>query len=208
MEKCLLNCYHNNPPMGKTPPPPSTSAQHQIHALSISQTLVKNPSLEHVLEELQKELADLWEKFTNYISSHKACCARNNHSSAESSEAEDDHDDNNQSNSHSPPLLYITDSEGVGMPDPNPPTWLATAVANPDIPSIFQGEVYSPDCLSNDPLPRGTISAVKLIFEGTSPLYLGLLKDWSLVLATSAHHEAVDVTLRFPHNPSVPTAHH
>ncbi|KAI5980468.1 hypothetical protein EDC04DRAFT_2917970 [Pisolithus marmoratus] len=167
-----------------------------------------NPSLEHVLVELRKELADLWEKFTNYISSHEACCSCNNHSSTESSEAKDDHDDDDQSKSHSPPTLYVTDSNGVRTPDPNPPTWLATAVANPSIPPIFQGEIYSPDHLSNDPLPRETISAVKLIFEGASPLYLGLLKDRSLVLATTARHEAVDVTIKLPHDPSVPTARH
>ncbi|KAI6046827.1 hypothetical protein EDC04DRAFT_2597919 [Pisolithus marmoratus] len=167
-----------------------------------------NPSLEHVLVELQKELADLRDKFTNYILSHEACCSRNNHSSAESSEAKDDQDDNDQSESHTPSLLYITDSTGVGIPDPNPPTWLATAVASPDIPPLFQGEIYSPDHLSNDPLPWEIISAIKLIFEGASPLYLGLLRDRSLVLASSAHHEAVDITLRFPHDPSMLTARH
>ncbi|KAI5982712.1 hypothetical protein EDC04DRAFT_2915373 [Pisolithus marmoratus] len=167
-----------------------------------------NPSLEHMLVELWKELADLQEKFTNYISSHEACCTHNNHSSTKSLDSEDNNDDDNQSNPHSPPLLYTMDSEGVGMPDPNPPTWLATAVADPNIPPIFQGEIYSPDRLSSDPLPRETISAVKLIFDGASPLYLGLLKDQSLVLATSARREAVDVTLKFPHDSSVPTARH
>ncbi|KAI6043306.1 hypothetical protein EDC04DRAFT_2600197 [Pisolithus marmoratus] len=179
-----------------------------LYQNNIAPSTTTNPSLEHMLAELQKELADLREKFTNYISSHEACCAHNNHSSTESSEAEDDHDDNDQSNSHSPLLLYIIDSEGVGIPDPNPPTWLATAVTNPDIPSIFRGVIYSPDHLSNDPLPRETISAIKLIFVGASPLYLGLLRDWSLVLATSASREVVDTTLRLPHNPSVPTARH
>ncbi|KAI6028249.1 hypothetical protein EDC04DRAFT_2605727 [Pisolithus marmoratus] len=193
-----------SPPTTKPPPTPLPACPKPGSAPSTT----ANPSLEHVLAELQKELADLREKFTNYISSHEACCARNNHSSAESSGAEDDHDDDDQSDSHSPPILYITDSKGAGIPDPNPPTWLATAVANPDIPPIFQGAIYSPDRLSNDPLPRESISAVKLIFVGASPLYLGLLRDRSLVLATSASREVVDATLRFPHDPSVPTARH
>ncbi|KAI6002677.1 hypothetical protein EDC04DRAFT_2908408 [Pisolithus marmoratus] len=201
-----LRLYQNNIPPPTTKPP--TNPPPACPKPSSAPLTTANPSLERVLAELRKELADLREKFTNYILSHEACCVRSSPSSAESSEAEDDPDDNDQPAPHLQPHLYITDSTGAGIPDPNPPTWLATAVANPDIPPIFQGDVYSPDRLSNDPLPRETVSAVKLIFEGASPLYLGLLRDRSLVLATSAHREAVDATLRLPHDPSVPTARH
>ncbi|KAI6015707.1 hypothetical protein EDC04DRAFT_2903578 [Pisolithus marmoratus] len=192
------------PPTTKPPPTPLPTCPKP----GSTPLTTTNPSLEHVLAELQKELSDLQEKFTNYISSHEAGCSCNNHSSTESSDSENDHDDDDQSNTHSTPHLYTTSSDGTRIPNPNPPTWLVTAVASPNIPPVFQGEIYSPNWLSNDPLPRETISAIKLIFEGTSPLYLGLLRDQSLVLATSAHHEAVDVTLKFPHDPSVPTACH
>ncbi|KAI6009187.1 hypothetical protein EDC04DRAFT_2906683 [Pisolithus marmoratus] len=110
-----------------------------------------------------------------------------------------------------PPLssnLYVQDPKGPWVIDPKPPTWLVTVLSNPGIPPTFQGDLYSPDPLTNDLLPSEAISAIKLIFEGASPLYLGMLRDKSLTIATTASHEAVDVTLCFPHNPTIPTACH
>ncbi|KAI5985668.1 hypothetical protein EDC04DRAFT_3000382 [Pisolithus marmoratus] len=128
------------PPTTKSPPPLPACPKPGSAPLT-----TMNPSLEHVLAELQKELSDLWEKFANYISSHEACCAHNNQSSSDSSGSKDDHNDDDQPTPHSQPYLYVTDSTGVGIPNPNPPTWLVAAVASPDIPPTFQGEIYSPD---------------------------------------------------------------
>ncbi|KAI6028089.1 hypothetical protein EDC04DRAFT_2605831 [Pisolithus marmoratus] len=170
--------------------PPTTKPSHPLTCPKPDGTspTTTNPSLEHMLVELQKELSDLQEKFANYILTITKTMIN-----------------------PPPPIpspLYILDSNGAGIPDPNPPTWLVTAVTSPNIPSAFQRELYSPDQLSNNPLPMESISAIKLIFEGTSPIYLGLLRDQSLVLATTACHEVVKATLKFHHDPTIPTACH
>ncbi|KAI6016517.1 hypothetical protein EDC04DRAFT_2608458 [Pisolithus marmoratus] len=153
-----------------------------------------NP-LKHVLAELQRELQELWEKFTNYISSYEACCMHRSHSPSQPSLSKDRHDDDVPTNPPPVPHLYTLSSDGSGIPDPNPPSWLITVLTNPGIPPAFKEDVFSPDPISSNPLPSEVTSAVKLIFEGASPLYLGLLRDRLLILATTARCDAVVTTL-------------
>ncbi|KAI6027246.1 hypothetical protein EDC04DRAFT_2605891 [Pisolithus marmoratus] len=185
-----LRLYQNN----MCPHPPPSHSPPQCPNPEWVPSTTANP-LEHVLVELQKELQELQERFTNYISSHEACCMHRNHSPSQSSLSEDGHNDNVPPNPPPVPHLYILSSDGSGIPDPNPPSWLITALSNPGIPPMFKEDVFSPDPISNNPLPSEVVSAIKLIFEGASPLYLGLLRDRSLILATTARHDAVVTTL-------------
>ncbi|KAI6044346.1 hypothetical protein EDC04DRAFT_2889793 [Pisolithus marmoratus] len=187
------------------PTKPSPPTQHPNPARVPPSTA--NP-LKNVLVELQKELWELQEKFTNYISSHEACCMHGSHSSSDSSPSEDGHDDDAPSIPPPHSQLYVIDHTGSSVPDPSPPAWLVNVLSSLGIPPIFQGDLISPDPITSNLLHEEAISAIKLIFEGASPIYIGMLRDRSLVIATTARHGAVDTTLHLPHDPTIPTAHH
>ncbi|KAI5993388.1 hypothetical protein EDC04DRAFT_2910794 [Pisolithus marmoratus] len=68
------------PPKQATPPPPKPCPPTHPNPDQGPPTTAKPPSLEHVLAELQREIHELWERFSNYISSDEACCMLNNHS--------------------------------------------------------------------------------------------------------------------------------
>ncbi|KAI5987328.1 hypothetical protein EDC04DRAFT_2913002 [Pisolithus marmoratus] len=90
-------------------PPPTTP--------SSGPPITKNVP-EPELSKLHKEIAKLWEKFNNYISSHEACCMHHsNPHSDTSSEASDSPD----------PLPYITQDL--------PPTFQSNQLAPPPLSS-------------------------------------------------------------------------
>ncbi|KAI6039774.1 hypothetical protein EDC04DRAFT_2603038 [Pisolithus marmoratus] len=88
----------------------------------------------------------------------------------------------------------------------DPPNWLKMVLSS-DIPPEFQGEVVAQGPLSPDPLPQGAVATLKLIFEGTPPLYLGVYRDRSLVVTASASQDMVTDTLRFPPDTTAPRLH-
>ncbi|KAI6017058.1 hypothetical protein EDC04DRAFT_2902762 [Pisolithus marmoratus] len=174
----------------------------------VAPSTTANPSsLEHVLAEIQKELQELHTKFYNYVSTHEACCVKCGSQSSSEASLEDGQED--QSDCPPPPFQYYVPSvDGTSVEDTNPPSWLRSALSHPDTPLSFQSEIHTPDPISFNPLPSGALNAIKLIFDGTPPFYLGIYRDRSLALATNAPRGMVSTSFRFPPDPSTPRANH
>ncbi|KAI6037797.1 hypothetical protein EDC04DRAFT_2604467 [Pisolithus marmoratus] len=159
------------------------------------------PTTENVpeseLSKLCKEIADLREKFNNYITSHEACCLCHSNPHSETS--------SKVSDSPNPVTIYALNNDGSMEVDPNPPSWLVTALGIQDLPSTFQGNQLAPPPLSDQLFPHGTLEVIKLIFDGTSPLYLGTHRDGQLWVSATAERGMVSTTYKLPHDPSTPT---
>ncbi|KAI6008602.1 hypothetical protein EDC04DRAFT_2906962 [Pisolithus marmoratus] len=156
---------------------------------------------ESELSKLCKEIAKLQEKFNNYISSHKACCMHHSKLHSDSS--------SKISKSPNPVTIHILNDDGSASVDPNPPSWLVTALSAQELPlPTFWSNQLAPPPLSSEPFPQGTLKVIKLIFDSASPLYLGTHRDGQLQVSTMAKCGMVSTTYRLPHDPSVPTLPH
>ncbi|KAI6030163.1 hypothetical protein EDC04DRAFT_2605446 [Pisolithus marmoratus] len=201
------NCRLMQHPKGQPHPTPSHPPPSK--ALLVRQTQPPHsPPPGNVLVELQRELQELQEKFYNYVSTHEACCAHCSPQPASPSSSEDDHSDQDHSTSPPPqPFFYVPGPNGTSIPA-TPPSWLRTVLSSNDTPPEFQGEIHTQGPLSSTPLLQGATAALKLIFEGTPPLYLGVYKDKSIVVAASASQDMVTAMLRFPPDPTTPRLCH
>ncbi|KAI6097066.1 hypothetical protein F5141DRAFT_1067346 [Pisolithus sp. B1] len=140
------------------------------------------------------------------MSSHEACCDCCSNSPLEASESSSE-DDGSPSHPPTPVppasfTIIINTPEGP-VPVPNSPPWLITALQHPDVPSKFTGELYSLVLLDCHLLAR-TVTAVKLVFMGIHPLYLGIQGDKTLNVSTWAECSLVATTFKLPADSSVP----
>ncbi|KAI6137010.1 hypothetical protein F5141DRAFT_1209314 [Pisolithus sp. B1] len=159
------------------------------------------------LSELQEELQLLHEKFYQFMSSHEACCGRCSGSPTNSSKSDSGGDD---SSSHSPipplPFTLMDNSPEGAVPVSDPPSWLVAVLQHPDTLEDFTGELYSPGPPENQLHPR-TLTAIKLVFSGSPPFYLGIAGDKSLHVSAMADCALVATTLKLPPDPSIPLVH-
>ncbi|KAI6042147.1 hypothetical protein EDC04DRAFT_2892267 [Pisolithus marmoratus] len=155
---------------------------------------------ESELSKLCQEIAELREKFNNYIMSHEACCSRHRNSPSDSSEEE-----GKLNTTHPPPpLLVLTPNSSAEHAD-NPLPWLVAATSQQDLPTTFRdGIVFSSPLTILDSLPEGTLEVIKLNFDGTSPMYIGTNRDGELHVSTTAPRGMVTITYNLPYDPSVP----
>ncbi|KAI6028245.1 hypothetical protein EDC04DRAFT_2898982 [Pisolithus marmoratus] len=147
------------------------------------------------IAELRAEISSLWDKFYKYIATHEACCCRK--------------DSSNEESTHSPPppphyVLKIED--GALKAFINPPSWLATVLRAPDLPTRFTGNlvICCPVWLGSP--SRDALEAIKLKFGGSSPFYLGVSQNGHLTVSTMADRSLVTNSFSCPPDPSVPMA--
>ncbi|KAI6020617.1 hypothetical protein EDC04DRAFT_2901652 [Pisolithus marmoratus] len=158
--------------------------------------------LESELSKLRQEIADLRDRFLNYIMSHEACCMC--HSNPPSESSEEDHTPS--VTPHHPPVLLTLLPDGSSKPTVNPPTWLVMALAQQDLPITFRDSVFVPSPFTpTSSFPEGTLKVIKLKFDGAPPLFLGTHKDRDLRLSTIALASTVTTMYNLPHDPYVPT---
>ncbi|KAI5990808.1 hypothetical protein EDC04DRAFT_2614041 [Pisolithus marmoratus] len=181
-------------------PPPTVPPQAPSVATSPPENV-----LETELSKLRQEIAELKEKFTNYIMSHEACCAHCSKSPSASSE-----EDGTESATPPPqcplPVLLTLLPDGSSKPVPNPPSWLVTALSQQDLPTTFRDSIYIPSLFTIiTSFPSGTLEAIKLKFDGAAPLFLGTHRDRDLRMSTTAQADMVFNMYNLPHDPYVPT---
>ncbi|KAI6014319.1 hypothetical protein EDC04DRAFT_2609027 [Pisolithus marmoratus] len=158
--------------------------------------------LEAELSKLHQEMAELRDKFHNYITSHEACCMH--HSNSPSESLEEEH--TIRVTPHPPPVLLTLLPDGSSKPVANPPTWLVATLAQQDLPTTFRDSVFVPSPFTPSTLfPEGTLEVIKLKFDGAPPLFLGTHKDGDLRISTAALASEVTTTYNLPHDPYVPT---
>ncbi|KAI5990710.1 hypothetical protein EDC04DRAFT_2911865 [Pisolithus marmoratus] len=187
-------------------PKPPTTAPPTAHPKAT--TLPSENLLESKLSKLCQETADLWERFTNYISSHEACCGHHSESPSESA-SEDGTESASPQPQCPPPILLSLLPDGSSMPTVNPPSWLVTATAQQDLPLTFRDSIIVPSPFTIlKSFPEGTLEVIKLKFDGTTPLYIGTHKDGELRVSTTASADMVTITYNLPHDPYVPTLPH
>ncbi|KAI5990528.1 hypothetical protein EDC04DRAFT_2911925 [Pisolithus marmoratus] len=187
-----------------TPKPPST-APPSGHP---KPTPSRENFLEAELSKLCQEIAELKDKFHNYITSHEACCVRRSNSPSESSEEE--HPTGVTPRPvRSPPVLLTLLPDGSSKPVANPPTWLVTALAQQDLPITFRDSAFVPSPFTpTTSFPEGMLEVIKLKFDGAPPLFLGTHRDGDLRISTAAPASAVTTSYNLPHDPYVPTLPH
>ncbi|KAI5983726.1 hypothetical protein EDC04DRAFT_2616036 [Pisolithus marmoratus] len=88
----------------------------------------------------------------------------------------------------------------------NPPTWLATGLKAPDLPTCFTGKLIICCPMSLGPPPRDALEAIKLKFGGSSPFYLRVSQNGHLTVSAMAERSLVTNSFMFPPDPSVPMA--
>ncbi|KAI6017832.1 hypothetical protein EDC04DRAFT_2902452 [Pisolithus marmoratus] len=191
----------------KAPPPPlppKPSPQPTCTPKTMS-PMVPSTTTTDPVAELWAEISSLQDKFYKYITTHKACCCHSNPSPPASSE-----DGSDKESTHSPPppphyiLKKIEDSAIEAFI--NPPTWLATVLRAPDLPTHFTGNLVICCPVSLGSPPRDALEAIKLKFGGSSPFYLRVSQNRHLTISTMADRSLVTNSFSFPPNPSVPTA--
>ncbi|KAI6108811.1 hypothetical protein EDD16DRAFT_1522853 [Pisolithus croceorrhizus] len=140
-------------------------------------------------------------------SDFSACCGYCSNPPSSSSESSSKAD---STLSHLPlpvsPFTILDNSPKGPVLVSDPPTWLIAALQHPDIPDVFTGKLYSPgppDCH----FPSMVLTTIKLVFSGSTPLYLGVKGDHSLYIATMADCSLVAATIKLPADPSVPMIH-
>ncbi|KAI6040125.1 hypothetical protein EDC04DRAFT_2998953 [Pisolithus marmoratus] len=187
-----LHLYQNNlyvhlhtqlkvppPPL---PPKPSPQPTHVSKAMPL---VAPSTTATDPVAELQAEISSLWDKFYKYIATHEACCHHSNPSPTASLE-----DGSNEESTHSPPpppcytLRKIEDNAIEAFI--NPPTWLATVLRAPDLPTHFTGNLIICCPVSLGSPPRDALEAIKLKFGGSSPFYLGVGQNGHLTVSAMA----------------------
>ncbi|KAI6001741.1 hypothetical protein EDC04DRAFT_1059671, partial [Pisolithus marmoratus] len=164
--------------------------------------------LESELSKLCQELAELKEKFTNYIVSHEACCIHHSDSPSMSSQ-EDGTKSATPPPQCPPPVLLTLLPDGLSKPISNPPSWLVTALSQQDLPTTFRDSIYIPSPFTiTSSFPSRTLEAIKLKFDGAAPLFLGTHRDGDLRMSTTALADLVFNTYNLHHDPYVPTLPH
>ncbi|KAI5982530.1 hypothetical protein EDC04DRAFT_2915543 [Pisolithus marmoratus] len=176
---------------------------HLCSQLKATSPVVPSTTTTDPVAELQAEISSLQDKFYKYIATHEACCRCSNPTPSASSE-----DGSNEESTHSPPpspcyILRKIEDNAIEV-FINPPTWLATVLRAPDLPTRFTGNlVICCPVLLGSP-PRDALEAIKLKFGGSSPFYLRVGQNGHLTVSATADHSLV--TNSFLPNPSVPTA--
>ncbi|KAI5997348.1 hypothetical protein EDC04DRAFT_2977959 [Pisolithus marmoratus] len=140
--------------------------------------------LEAELSKLCQEMAELRDKFHNYITSHEACCMRCSNSLSESSEEEH----TTRVTPCPPPVLLTLLPDGSSKPIANPPTWLVAALAQQDLPITFRDSIFVPSPFTPSTLVPGGNSR-------------STHKDGDLRISTVAPAGAVTTTYNLPHDP-------
>ena len=83
--------------------------------------------------------------------------------------------------------------------------WLCRVKNHPELASPFHN-ITDEDLLGHrNALPEDVTYATKLVFKGTSPLYLGYDSNRSLHVAQHTRRNQVTATLHFPADTSAPT---
>ncbi|KAI6043172.1 hypothetical protein EDC04DRAFT_2891183 [Pisolithus marmoratus] len=183
-------------------PPPPTKGNTSVP--------VDGPSpFSNVIAELRAKIALLHKKLYNLAVPHKACCLR--HSNPPPSPPlgviPKEGSTNPTPSPPPPPFLLLKASQNGIAPDPHLPSWLTTALSIEDIPSAFKGTLYSPSSVTlSTTLPQGTVSTIKLAFEGSTPFYLGILPRGFLEVAPMADCSLVANVYRFPPDSTIPMA--
>ncbi|KAI5988837.1 hypothetical protein EDC04DRAFT_2912445 [Pisolithus marmoratus] len=183
--------------------PPSGSAEGVLQ--------VDGPSpFSNIIAELHAEIALLHKKLYNLTVSHEACCLCHSNPPPSPPLGVIPEEGSTHPTPSPPPLpfLLLKASQNGIAPDPHLPSWLTTALSIEDIPSAFKGTLYSPLSVTlSTPLPQGTVSTIKLAFEGSTPFYLGVLPGGFLEVAPTADRSLVAKVYRFPPDSTIPMAH-
>ncbi|KAI6010267.1 hypothetical protein EDC04DRAFT_2610278 [Pisolithus marmoratus] len=191
----------------KAPPPPlpPKPSLQPTHTPKTTPPMVPSTTTTDPVAELQAKISSLRDKFYKYITTHEACCHHSNPSPSASSE-----DSSNAESTHSPPppphyiLRKIEDNAVEAFVDP--PTWLATVLRAPDLPTCFTGNLIICCPVSLGSPPRDALEAIKLKFGGSSPFYLGVSQNGHLTVSATADRSLVTNSFSFPPDPSVPMA--
>ena len=162
------------------------------------------PSTTTEIAELRQELSDLRREFTEFWQAHRACCALPSPSIRAADQATEDLDPpNNKLTPLSSPLSSPPSSPVEVSPWARP--WLCRVKNHPELPPPYHsitGQDFLCHCKA---LPEDVTHAIKLVFKGTSPFYLGYSSTRSLFVAQRARRNQVTTTLHFPSDASVPT---
>ena len=163
------------------------------------------PSTATEIAELHQELSDLHREFSEFQQAHKACCPPSSPSVPVATQASEDLD---------PPDDELTPlSSPLSSPPSSPvevPTlyrlrpWLWHVKNHPELPSLFHNIVGEEFIGLRKVLPEDVTRAIKLVFKGTPPFYLGYDSSRTLYAAQCARRSQVTATLNLPADTSAP----